>query len=61
MFYEVVIVHCRGPCAQPDDSGQHRRLSHVSIVCCQVDGPIARPEGSYRVCVCVIGCGQVQQ
>ena len=30
--------------------------SLVSTVCCQVDGPIARPEGSHRVCVCVCVC-----
>jgi len=35
----------------------------VSVVCCICDGPIARPEESYRVCacMCVIECSQVQQ
>ena len=32
----------------------------VRVVCCQVrglcDGPITRPEESYRVCVCVCVC-----
>jgi hypothetical protein len=43
----------------------------VMVVCCQVrglcDGPITRPQESYRVCVCVcvcvcvMDCDQVQQ
>jgi hypothetical protein len=39
----------------------------VSCECCVLsgrglcDGPIPRTEESYRVCVCVIECDQVQQ
>ena len=31
VFCAIVIVHCRvtdGPCAQPDESGQHNNLCH---------------------------------
>ena len=40
----------------------HRSEFLVSVVCCICDGPIARPEESYRVCacMCVIECSQVQ-
>jgi hypothetical protein len=39
-------------------------LLSVRVLCCQgevCEGPIPRSEKTYRVCVCVIECDQVQQ
>jgi hypothetical protein len=46
------------------DGGVDVRLFLVNVVLSGrglYDGPIARPEASYAVCVCVIECHQVQQ
>jgi len=44
---------------------RHACLFPVNVVCCAGRGicvrPILRPGGSYRLCVCIAACDQVQQ